>query len=426
MAEADAVSRDVDTVAGEAGAADLVVGIATYDNRETIDVVVETVLAGIAGRLSPWRAVVVNADGGSGDGTPNRVRQLVGSRAPLVQISYPIYPVHKLSTPLAGVPGKDEAVRATFSIAQKLGSKACALLDAGARGIPPEWIDLLARPVLERDFDFVASLYQRRKFEGAIHSGIVYPLARALYGRRIREPLGGDHAFSAKFIEHCAARDGWDAQTPLSTDMWLAVQAISTGARICQASLGPRAPLAAEPAPDLSTTLSQVLAALFDGMDRNAAFWQRVRGSEAVPVFGPPPQVSREAVPLNLERMAESFRLGCRDLQEIWNLVLPPATLFEFKRLSRRPEEQFRMADDVWARAIYDFSLGYRLRVIDRGHLLAAFAPIYLGWLASYAAEMQHAGPRELEERLERLCMAFEAQKRYLISRWRWPDRFNP
>jgi hypothetical protein len=39
---------------------------------------------------------------------------------------------------------------------------------------------------------------------------------------------------------------------------------------------------------------------------------------------------------------------------------------------------------------------------------------------------MQNAGAAEMEQRLEYLSMQFESQKKYLISRWRWPDRFNP
>jgi hypothetical protein len=41
-------------------------------------------------------------------------------------------------------------------------------------------------------------------------------------------------------------------------------------------------------------------------------------------------------------------------------------------------------------------------------------------------AEMGDAGAVRLEDRLEQLCLQFEAEKPYLISRWRWPDRFNP
>ena len=34
--------------------------------------------------------------------------------------------------------------------------------------------------------------------------------------------------------------------------------------------------------------------------------------------------------------------------------------------------------------------------------------------------------PAAADARLERVCAAFEAEKAYLIARWRWPDRFNP
>jgi len=58
--------------------------------------------------------------------------------------------------------------------------------------------------------------------------------------------------------------------------------------------------------------------------------------------------------------------------------------------------------------------------------MLRALTPIYLGWLASYALEIESAPPHEVEHRLERLCAAFESTKSYFVSRWRWPDRFNP
>jgi glucosylglycerate synthase len=32
----------------------------------------------------------------------------------------------------------------------------------------------------------------------------------------------------------------------------------------------------------------------------------------------------------------------------------------------------------------------------------------------------------QAEDQIEELCMAYESEKPYLISRWRWPDRFTP
>ena len=72
---------------------------------------------------------------------------------------------------------------------------------------------------------------------------------------------------------------------------------------------------------------------------------------------------------------------------------------------------------------VYDFALGYSLRVLPRDHLLRSLTPLYSGWLASFTREMQHASLDEVEARVERLCLGFEAEKRHLIAGWRWPER---
>jgi hypothetical protein len=106
-------------------------------------------------------------------------------------------------------------------------------------------------------------------------------------------------------------------------------------------------------------------------------------------------------------------------------LVLPPSTLFELRKLARLPVEQFRLPDELWVKVVYDFALAHRLRTISRDHLLRSMTPLYLGWVASYAHDL-NSGAMSEERRLERLSLAYETGKSYLVSRWRWPDRFNP
>jgi hypothetical protein len=48
-----------------------------------------------------------------------------------------------------------------------------------------------------------------------------------------------------------------------------------------------------------------------------------------------------------------------------------------------------------------------------------------MAWVASYARELD-AGATSAEQMIDRVALAFEAGKPYFISRWRWPDRFNP
>ena len=109
--------------------------------------------------------------------------------------------------------------------------------------------------------------------------------------------------------------------------------------------------------------------------------------------------------------MLQAFRLAHTNLEEIWSLVLPPQSLLGLKRLAQTDGAAFRMPESLWARIVYDFLLAHRLRTINRGHLLGALIPLYLAWAESH---------------IEAVAAAFEAEKIYMVSRWRWPDRFNP
>src|SRR5918911_1467395 len=187
------------------GQTDILVGIPSFNNADTIGHVVRAVAAGLAKYFSPYRAVLVNADGGSTDGTPDVVaRAMVDYGAALISEREGV--LHKIITPYEGIPGKGSAFRTIFEIARRLKAKACAVVDSDLRSITPEWIELLVRPVLEEGYDYVAPYYLRHKYDGTITNSLVYPLTRALYGKRIRQPIGGDFGFSGKLAEHYVAK----------------------------------------------------------------------------------------------------------------------------------------------------------------------------------------------------------------------------
>jgi hypothetical protein len=122
--------------------------------------------------------------------------------------------------------------------------------------------------------------------------------------------------------------------------------------------------------------------------------------------------------------MLQAFRLAHTNLEEIWSLVLPPQSLLGLKRLAQTDGAAFRMPESLWARIVYDFLLAHRLRTINRGHLLGALIPLYLAWAASHINIT--ASGANTESHIEAVAAAFEAEKIYMVSRWRWPDRFNP
>ncbi|HEX9202640.1 MAG TPA: glycosyltransferase, partial [Vicinamibacteria bacterium] len=195
----------------ELGEVDLLVGIPSFNNARTIGHVVRAAAAGFAKYFPGRRAVIVNSDGGSSDGTPEIVTGADFSSPGRILVSRPLTPVHKIVTPYQGLPGKGSAFRTIFAIAERLQAKACAVVDSDLRSITPGWIELLLGPVLEEGFDFVAPLYLRHKYDGTITNSIVYPLTRALYGKEVRQPIGGDFGFSGRVASHYLSKPVWES-----------------------------------------------------------------------------------------------------------------------------------------------------------------------------------------------------------------------
>jgi hypothetical protein len=319
-----------------------------------------------------------------------------------------------------------EAYRIIFGISRRIGGRACAVIASELQSVTSTWIDRLVRPALELEFDLVAPAYALQKWEGLINRSILSPLSRALYGKRMQNPMGPDFGFSGKLVksilEEQASARGSSAGNLLAS---VVSSAVRGNFQICEAHVGARQ-LPPADGMNVSSLLAQILGPVFLDAEQNAAVWQRTRGSQMVPAFGKSESAPPESRPVDAGRLIDSFQLGVKNLQEVWSLVMPPTALLEVRKLSRLPPEQFRMADDVWVSIVYDFALAHRVRTINRDHLLRSFSPLYLGWVASYALEMAAADSAAVEMRLERLARAFEAGKNYLVSRWRWPDRFNP
>ncbi len=319
-----------------------------------------------------------------------------------------------------------ESYQTVLTVSSKLGARACVIIASELR--PPNMqlvICRLTQPLLELGFDLVSPRYDRQKTEGLLNRSIIAPLGRALYGERIQNPIGPDFGLSGRLLETILARNQNTRVSQGHAIASIASTAVCQGLQICESYLGMRVQMPTQWT-DLSSLLATVLGPVFIDVEMNAPFWQRVRGSQPVPWFGNSAPVTGEPGVLDVQHMIESFHLGAQNFEEIWESVLPPTTLLELKRLARLPAEHFHVPDNLWASMVYDLALGHRLRTINRDHLLRSITPLYRGWIASYAIEMENAGPQQVEARLEQLSAVFEARKPYLVSRWRWPDRFNP
>lgn len=400
------------------GKADILVGIPSYNNSKTIGRVVQAVSAGLAKYFHEAKAVMVNSDGGSLDGTPDAVAS-ASIDLQSILVAHRVNPIHKIITPYHGIPGKGSAFRLIFEIAQALGVKACAVVDSDLRSITPEWIELLLRPILREGYEYVAPYYLRHKYDGTITNSIVYPLTRALYGKRIRQPIGGEFGFTGDLASYFLTKNVWGTDVArYGIDIWMTTTAIAKGAKICQSYLGAKIHDPKDPGADLSAMLTQVVGSVFALMEEHAGLWKQIQGSEPVPLFGFQYEVGLEPVHINIERMINAFRLGVTEFLPLWEGVLSTEVLGGLHTLKDAPESNFQFPDPLWVRLVYDFALASHRKAMTLGHLLKSFTPLYLGRVASFVLDVQHSPHGAVEDRIERLCQAFEQEKTYLVERW--------
>jgi hypothetical protein len=308
----------------------------------------------------------------------------------------------------------------TFKLAEEHQATSCLLLGAESQSLNPEAIRALAAASLVSDL--AVAHYTLGPREGLVNSAILYPITRALFCTRPRFPLAIDLGLSLRMANRLATvAQKFTASNQPDALLWPVAEAATANYTITEIDIGSRAlPLPIEP--DLSSVLSRIAASLFADVDAKASFWQRARGIQFARVI--PQAPAPFDGPPDVAPMLDAFHIACTNLQEVWSLVLPPNSLLGIKKLSLLSRDNFRMPDTLWARILYDFILADRLRTLTRGHLMGALTPLYLAWVASHLILIADGMPPE--QHIEEQAQTFENDKPYLVSRWRWPDRFTP
>ena len=390
--------------------ADVIVGIPSFNEADCIPFVAEQAAIGLKTYFNDYRCVLINCDNASKDNT----------REAFLSVDTGIPKIY-LSTP-NGVRGKGNNFRNLFQKSVDLGAKAVVVVDADLRSITPRWIKNLGEPLLQ-DYGFVAPIYIRHKYDGTITNHLAYPFTRALYGRRIRQPIGGDFGFSGKMAEIFLAGDLWDDYVSLfGIDIWMTTQAINSPFPVAQAFLGgPKIHRAKDPAATLGPMFVHVISVMFRLMHTFRDTWMGVQWSKPTPIFGfglgdtdmPPP------VQVNEERLYSEFVGGFRKHEALYKLVFPDDVFGKLKEISGLSQDQFELPSNLWAKIVYDVALAYYRPDTNRDALIEAFVPLYFGRTGSYVRSTQGIQLRAVEEYIEEQCLVFEETKPYLLERWK-------
>jgi hypothetical protein len=404
MAESSALAADMRDALRAHERADLVVGIPSFRNAATIGHVTKAAAEGLRRHFPDRRAVIVNADGGSEDGTRDQVRASADG-VPTVAGRY------------QGKSGKGSAFRAIFEAVGLLGAKACAVVDSDLRSITPDWIVRLIGPVLRGEADYVTPLYARHKHDGTITNTIAYPLTRALYGARVRQPIGGEFGFGADLAKIYLAEPVWESDVAkFGIDIFMTTIALARGVRVAQAFLGAKIHDPKDPGADLGPMFTQVVGTLLVLARKNADVWRPVTGSREVPVIGEVSEVEPEPVNASVRVLVEKFRAGAEEQDQAWTEILSTESR-DGARKAAETGNASAIGGRFWVKAVYEIVAAAKDREDTEG-LARALLPLYFGRVAALIGEVQGLDQAGAERVVEQQALTFEQAKPYLLERW--------
>jgi hypothetical protein len=390
--------------------AEMVVAIPSYREAKLIGHPASQAAQGLKRYFADKSCVLINCDNNSDDGTKEAFFGADTGDVPQIYLSTP-----------PGVKGKGNNFHNLFRKVVQLKAQAVVVVDADLKSITPQWIKHLGEPLFN-DFGYVAPLYVRHKYDGTITNAIAYPLTRALYGRRVRQPIGGDFGFSGDLARIYLSSPSWsEAVQNFGIDIWMTTLAMNNNVPICQAYMGrPKIHKPKDPGSDLGPMFSQVVGTIFNLMTQSTGYWMRVKWSRPTAIFGfglgevemPPP------VKVSQDKLAEKFKAGFGEYQELWTKILTESIMNKVTEIGQLPSDQFEFPVQLWARLLFDYAVAYRDKVVDEAELLNSLIPLYFGKTLSFVRKTERMSVQQAEEFIENECMVFEETKPYLLERW--------
>ena len=396
---------------GKISRADIVVGIPSYNEADSIAFPTEMVDKGLVQAFPDKECLIVNVDNHSPDGTREAF------------LSVPTRTAKMYVTTPAEKKGKGRNILNFMEVAVHLGAKALVMVDADLKSITTQWMEYLCRPLLD-GYDYVLPIYVRHKYDGTITNNIAYPMMRTLYGRRLRQPIGGDFGLSGR-LARCLLTEKTQttAIDHFGIDIWMTTVAVGRLFNVCQTFMGtPKDHRAKDPGAHLGPMFKEVVGTIFQLMIDFEYIWkdEDLTGSKPGIIYGFGLGQSAEVPEVKVDRgrLYESFRRGFEEYEDLWRRVLHGENFQAIEALEAQSVDEFYYPSELWARIVFDYAVSYREGEADRDTLLESLLPFYHSRTLSFVNKTVEMDTRQAEFYLDNINKVFEGEKDYLVRRW--------
>jgi glycosyltransferase involved in cell wall biosynthesis len=405
-----ALSLDAKVFLHDIEKADILVGIPSFNNVLTASYVLSQVTKGLDTYFPNLRSVIFVSDGNSKDDTLRSVKKVyLPSQVKLIPAIY------------MGFSGKGSAVKAIFEAASVLKVKSVALVDSDLRSITPEWMQLLITPTMSGT-GFVTPLYNRFKYDGTITNFLCYPVTTSLFGKEIRQPIGGDFGLSIELVEDLL--DSPILELPdvsrFGVDIFETLTALAKGYSVKQALLGVKNHDAKDPSSQLASMFRQVMNTMFTCIEQYEPVWKEIHGVSKTPMFGEAKyEDTSETIEVSLPATIEAFKSKYNRYIDIYSSVLEQDIQQKFMQLNQLENTKVDFPSEIWAKTVYSFIAEFhKTPTFYRERLIDALRVLWIGRVAAFLKETWEMNRQECEEKIVEEAKVFEKLKPYLIGKY--------
>lgn len=381
--------------------ADLVIGIPSYNEADSIGFVVKQADIGIKKYFPKIKSVIINTDNYS----PDKTREVflnTKTTTPKIYISTP-----------TGVTGKGNNFYNLFGEVINLGAKALVMVDADLKSITGQWIKKFGNSILVRNYDYATPLYSRHEYDGTITNNICYPLIYGLLGKDIRQPIGGDFACSGKVVKFLLTQKWAKGVKFYGIDIFMTINAILGSFKLCQVPLG--AKIHKPSAPKLGPMFSQVTETLFRNILVSRQNWINIKQVEKIPIAGkqiikPPQDLS-----IDYKHIKNISIYGFKQSAETLKKTLTKKVYEKVAQMYKTG--QILIDENLWAKIVYDLLFAY-----ERGfgfHCVEAMKPLYFGRVASFIKETLDLSHQEAEDEIINQAKHFFRTRSYFLKKYK-------
>ena len=161
-----------------------------------------------------------------------------------------------------------------------------------------------------------------------------------------------------------------------------------------------------------------ILYAQYNKMEENEDVWKKVKGSQKVPIVGPPLNIQPKSFEINVKKLIDDFKIGYENWKEIWQKIINPRSWETITDLVSKEGTEFHFKTECWARILYDLAAAFHHWKGNRQLLVSLMTPLYFARVASFVNHTRDMTNEEAEAVVEEQAVMFEQNKPYLIERW--------